>query len=80
MKGNKRTLGMKFSKESIEKIISSHIKPIVKLDLDGNYIEEFSSIKEAMEKTGISMKKVLRGTGKTAGGFRWVYKNIRNND
>jgi len=76
MKGNKRTLGMKFSDESIKKLIKSRIKPIIKLDLDGNFIEEFESIKEAMEKTGISMKKVLNGSGKTAGGFKWEYKNI----
>jgi len=80
MMGNQRTLGMKFTEESIERLIKSHIKPIIKLDKDGNFIEEFTSIKEAMEKTGISMKKVLRGSGKTAGGFRWEYKNNIDND
>jgi hypothetical protein len=75
MIGNQRTLGMKFTKESIEKMIKSRIKPIVKMDMQGNVLEEFSSIKEAMEKTKISMKKVLRGTAKTAGGFFWKYKS-----
>jgi len=74
MIGNTRTLGMKFSEESIEKLIKSHIKPIIKLDIEGNILEEFISIKDAMEKTGISMKKVLSGKGKTAGGFNWKYK------
>jgi len=74
LKGNKHTLGLKFSQETKNKMIAARIKPILKIALDGSILEEFSSIKEAMEKTNINPKRVLKGTGKTAGGFFWAYK------
>jgi hypothetical protein len=74
LKGNKHTLGLKFSQETKDKMIKARIKPILKISLDGKVLEEFSSIKEAMEKTNINPKKVLNGSGKTAGGFFWSYK------
>jgi hypothetical protein len=73
MIGNKRTLGFKFSSESIEKLIKSHMKPIVKKDTSGNFIEKFDSIKQAKEITGINPTKALSGKGHTAGGFIWEY-------
>jgi hypothetical protein len=76
MIGNKRTLGLKFSQETKNKMSQSRSKPIVQKDLEGNNICEFKSIKEAKERTGIkSIAKVLRGGGKTAGGFIWEYKD-----
>ena len=75
LKGNKHTLGLKFSQETKDKMIQSRIKPIYKISLDGEILEEFSSIKEAMEKTKINPKRVLDGSGKSAGGFMWRYKN-----
>jgi hypothetical protein len=74
LKGNKHTLGLKFSQETKDKMIKSRIKPIVKISLEGEILEEFTSIKEAMEKTNINPKRVLSGIGKTAGGFFWSYK------
>ena len=74
MKGNKHTLGLKFSQETKNKMIQSRIKPIYKISLEGEILEEFISIKEPMEKTKINPKRVLGGTGKTAGGFLWKYK------
>lgn len=74
LKGNKHTLGLKFSQETKDKMAASRIKPILKISLDGIIIEEFSSIKEAIEKTNINPNRVLSGTGKTAGGFFWAYK------
>lgn len=78
LKGNKHTLGLKFSQETKNKMIEARIKPILKISLDGTTLEEFSSIKEAMEKTSINPKKVLSGSAKTAGGFFWAYKEIKN--
>lgn len=49
---------------------------IIQYDINGNKIAEFSSLKEASEKTGISKPiicKVCKGKGKTAGGYRWAY-------
>jgi hypothetical protein len=37
-------------------------------------LNEFQSIKDAEKYIGVSIKKVLRGKGNTAGGFFWVYK------
>lgn len=78
LKGNKRTLGLKFSQETKNKMIASRIKPILKISLDGVILEEFSSIKEAIEKTNINPKRVLNGSGKTAGGFFWKYKEDKS--
>jgi len=76
MKGNKRTLGFKFSQDSINKMIKSRSKPVIQMDMSGAFINEFESIKEAQEKTGVcSISKILNGRGKSAGGFLWSYKN-----
>lgn len=51
------------------------------LQIDKNtdeIISEFSSLKEATNKTGIASSticNVCKGKGKTAGGFKWKYKN-----
>jgi hypothetical protein len=74
LKGNKHTLGLKFSQETKDKMIAARIKPILQISMDGRIINEFSSIKEAMEITKINPKKVLRQNAKTAGGFYWKYK------
>lgn len=53
--------------------------PIVQLDMEGNYIQEFSSLKEAEEKTGISSGIISaiasnNGYHKSVKGTQWVYK------
>lgn len=79
MQGNKHTLGFKHSQESKDRMSASHRKkPVIKMSLSGEIIEEFSSIREAKEKTGIGIQRCLDGTGKTAGGFLWKYKEGKN--
>ena len=54
-------------------------KPIIQLDLEGNYINEFYSTREAEAITGIDnsgISKVCKGKRKTAGGYKWKYKEI----
>lgn len=49
-------------------------EPIVALDSEGNVVGWFESASDAQRKTGInshSIRKVLRGIYKHAGGFRW---------
>ena len=75
MKGNKRTLGFKFSDESKKKLAESHYKPVFQITKEGEILREFRSIKDAESYIGLSIKKVLRGQAKTAGGFIWRYKN-----
>lgn len=75
MKGNKRTLGFKFSEESKRKLAESHYKPVLQIGDNNEILNEFKSIKDAEKYIGVSIKKVLRGNGNTAGGFFWMYKN-----
>lgn len=75
MKGNKRTLGFKFTEESKKKLAESHYKPVFQIGENGEILNEFASIKDAENYIGVSIKRVLRGGGKTAGGFFWRYKN-----
>lgn len=49
--------------------------PVLQFSKDGKLINEFDSIKEAIEKTGVKhISCVCRGKRKTAGGFLWKYK------
>lgn len=53
-------------------------KPLLQYNLKGNLKNEFRSIREAVEKTGISRYLILNcATGKreTAGGYTWKFKN-----
>ena len=75
MIGNKKTLGFKFSDESKKALAESHYKAVSQIGKDGEILREFKSIKAAEEFIGVSIKKVLRGQGKTAGGYVWEYKN-----
>jgi hypothetical protein len=52
-------------------------RSVVQLDLSNNYIDGFSSISQASEKTKISLshiQNVCSDRRKSAGGFKWMYK------
>lgn len=52
-------------------------RKIEQLSVDDEILEKFDSLIDAQNKTGISFKsisKVLRGTNKTAGGYKWRYQ------
>jgi len=53
-----------------------NLKPVLQYDLDGNFIKEYISIKDAKDKTGISaVNHCLKYDNyKTAGGYIWKYK------
>lgn len=58
-------------------------KKVVKLDLNGNYIDEYNSVLEAGENNNIwkgGISTVLKGRQKTAGGFIWKYKEDYENE
>jgi len=71
----------KHSSESKEKISISQYKPVLKLSLDGVVLEEYISKKQAEEMNNIKLNAVLSkkniesGRRKTAGGYKWQYKN-----
>ena len=68
------------AKDDIKKGILTHgnkpQRPVRQLDVNGNFINKFISLKEAYRSTGISYHSiccVCRGRIKTAGGFKWEY-------
>jgi hypothetical protein len=74
------------SPEWIKNAADSHCKPIIKLDLNNNFIKVYKSATEAALELGdISKKKnissVLRGVRKSAYGFKWKFEeNIESKD
>jgi hypothetical protein len=56
---------------------SSNKKPVIQLDLEGNFIREWESIKAAVRIGGFHhscIPSVCRGERKHHKGFKWVYK------
>lgn len=77
-------LGKPFSQESKDKISASLLGvknkplcPVIQMDLEDNFIEEFESITEASIKTNSSLSKicsVCKGNRKSTNNFKWKYK------
>lgn len=68
---------IKFYKNTSENTLLAHRKVILQFSLDGEFIKEFSSIKEASGEIGISKPAIvhcLKGKTKKAGGYKWKYK------
>lgn len=62
-------------KNNRHKCIEVKSKPIWQLDKNNNIINEYKSITEAKNMTGIKgIPNALTGVSKTAGGFIWKYK------
>lgn len=60
-----------------ENTLLAHRKIILQFNLDGEFIKEFNSIKEASEEIGISKSAIvhcLKGKTKRQGGYKWKYK------
>lgn len=53
-------------------------KPVIQLDMNGEFIKEFPSIKEAARSVGIKSDRDIirccRGERKSRAGYRWKYK------
>jgi len=67
-------IGKKLSKESIDKRSKAVSKPIIQMDMEGNFIREWNSTKEAATFLGIfpsSISNVIQGTVKSTAGFKW---------
>lgn len=62
--------------EHNENSVKDKRKPIIRYDLNGNFIDEWISIAEATRKLKIlHIHLCCKGLRKTAGGFLWRYKN-----
>ncbi len=76
MIGNKIMLGRKLSDETKDKLRKSNSKPVLQYDLNGIFLDEYFSAKEAERVTGIlHISSCCRMERKTAGGYIWRYKN-----
>lgn len=81
-KGKTPMLGKKHSTETKNKIglkgeKHPNIKPVLQFDLDGNFIKEWSFIKDASDKLNISagdITRVCKNQRNKAGGYKWKYK------
>lgn len=69
----------KRSKSSIERSIEGKRKPVVALNMDGTFYDEFPSIRDAYRECNLNNMQcifnVLHGMTKSAGGFIWVFKS-----
>jgi len=70
-------------KESRKQTSKKNMKSVLQYSLEGHFIKEFSSIKEASKITGankLSISRCCRNKGyKTSGGYKWKFK-YKNND
>ena len=68
-----------FFKEEYNEVKTNKWRSVVKLTLDGDFIEEYSSITEAAKKNDhahvSSIYLACQTDRRTAGGFRWMYKD-----
>lgn len=56
---------------------NEHLTAVVQLDRNGNFIAEYTSIKEASQITGAHDTGIIaccRGRYKSSGGYKWMYK------
>ena len=66
------------TEESKNKMRLSHNKSVVQYTKKGTFVAEYESALVAKEKTGIDnghISACCRGKRKSAGGFKWTYKN-----
>lgn len=66
-----------------EKITENISKAIFQIDTNGEIIAEYESINAAEKQTGVnrkSIRDVIRGRQRTAGGFYWALKEIQKED
>ena len=91
---NNPNYGREYSEDDILRLRKAHkheMKAVIQLDLNCNFIARYDGIREASRQTGTNRQCLsfcLQGKYKTAGGFRWIYKedyeeqikNLNNND
>jgi len=76
-KGNKNRKGKKHSENSKQLNREKHSIKVIQFDLQGNFIKEWNSIKEAENSYKLprgSISKVCKNKRKTTGGYKWEYK------
>ena len=72
-----RAIILVYGRKPSENTLLAYRKVILQFSLDGEFIKEFSSIKEASGEIGIFKPAIvhcLKGKTKKAGGYKWKYK------
>lgn len=67
--------------KAMEEATLTHGKPVMQMDMKGNEIMIFGSIKEAGQKTGIcrgNITKACQGHYSQSGGYRWKYLQTKS--
>lgn len=64
------------SKDHVLKRMKGHCRPVIQMDLQGNFIKEWISLKEARNALNIKtcLSSVIKKSGR-ANGYRWKYKD-----
>jgi hypothetical protein len=58
-------------------------RPVYQLDTDGNILKEFYSLQSAADSLGLwrqNIRHVCKGRDITAGGYKWQYKDVYDNN
>ena len=74
---NSQKIRFQKNNEIIKHRLAMSKEPIIQLKLDGTFIKEFISIREAERITKIhssTISRVCKNTRKSAGGYLWEYK------
>lgn len=61
----------------IDKISNAHKKPVIQMDLEGNFIKEWDCALSVKQELGVDNSAIglcAMGRRNTAGGFKWKYK------
>ena len=62
--------------ENGKRVVETMSKPVIQMDVNNNDIKEFPSIQQAQRELSIShIWDCIIGKRKTAGGYKWRYKN-----
>ncbi len=75
--GGSHWKGRNQTKEHSKKIAEAKFKPVIKFDLDGNFICEYESLTMASKDNEINLSNLsrcCRNKRATCGGFRWSFK------
>lgn len=76
---NSSFYGKKHTAETKEKLAIAHFKKVCQYDLNGNFVKEHLSIKNAAEECGVSSTAIVAccaGRSKTCKGYKWKYVDV----
>lgn len=68
---------------NLDEIHAGNQKPVDQLDMDGNHIASFPSIRIAGRECGVPENGIglcCRGVNKTSGGYKWRFSEMKNRE